>query len=55
LWKKRLRLAQLVAMADGAPDDAPQHVAAPLVRRHHAIDDQERAGADVIGDHAQAR
>jgi hypothetical protein len=53
LIKKRLRLAELIPMAHRAPDDAPQHIAAALVRRHHAIDDQEAAGADMIGDHAQ--
>ena len=42
-------------MAHGAPHDPPQHVAAPLVRRHHAVGDQEGAGAQVIGDHAVGR
>ena len=40
-------------MAQGAADDPAQHVAAALVGRQHAIDDQEGTGADVVGDHAQ--
>ena len=45
--------AQHPAVAQRAPDDPAQHVAAAFVGRQHAIDDQERAGADVVGDHAQ--
>ena len=45
--------AELVAMADGAANDATQDVTAPFVARNHAVGDQERAGADVIGEHAQ--
>ena len=33
--------AQAAAVADGAPDDAAQHVAAALVAWHHAVPDQE--------------
>ena len=51
--EKRFFLASLEAVANGASNDAPQHVSAALVGRQHAISDQERAGADVIGDHAQ--
>ncbi|KAG0924107.1 hypothetical protein G6F32_014040 [Rhizopus arrhizus] len=40
-------------MAQGAADDTAQHVTAAFVGRQHAVDDQERTGADVIGDHAQ--
>ena len=36
-----------------AADDAAEHVAAAFVRGHHAVDDEEGAGADVIRDHAQ--
>ncbi len=50
LVEERLLLPELVAMADRATDDPPQHVAAPVARRDHAVDDQERARADVIGD-----
>ena len=40
-------------MADRAADDAPQHVTAAFVARDDAVDDQERARADVIGDHLE--
>jgi hypothetical protein len=40
---------------DGAPDDPAQDVAAPLVAGDHAVGDQERAGADVVGEHPQRR
>ena len=55
LVEERRALAELVAMAHGAARDAAQDIAAAFVRRHHAVDDEEAAGADVIGDHAQAR
>src|SRR5437588_9814163 len=48
--EERFGLAELVAVPDGAPDDPPQHIAPPLVARDHSVDNQERAGADVIGD-----
>jgi hypothetical protein len=51
--KERIGLAQLVAVADRAPDNASQHVAAPLVAGNHAIDDEKRTGADVIRDHLE--
>ena len=54
LVEERRALAELVAVAHGAARDAAQHVAAAFVRRHHAVDDEEAAGADVIRDHAQA-
>jgi hypothetical protein len=47
--------AELVTMPDGAADDPPQDVTAPLVARDHAIGDQERAGADVVGEDTQRR
>ena len=50
----RPRRAKLVALADGATDDATQYVAAALVRGQHAIGDEEAAGADVVRDDAQA-
>jgi len=37
-------------VADGAADDAAQHVAAPLVAGDHAVDDEEGTGADMVGD-----
>ncbi len=39
-------------MPHGAAHDLAQHVAAPFVRRHHAVGNQERGGAGVVGDHA---
>ena len=50
--EERLLLAELVAVADRAPDDPAQHVAAALVAGNDAVDDQEGAGADVVGDDA---
>jgi hypothetical protein len=47
--------AELVAVANRAPRDAAQHIAAALVAWNHAIGHRERAGADVIGDHLQRR
>ena len=52
--EERLLLAELVAMADRAADDAPEHVAPAVVARDDPVDDQERAGADVVRDDAQA-
>ena len=51
--EERLVLAELVAVADRAADDPAQHVAAAVVAGNHAVGDQERAGADVVRDHAQ--
>ena len=48
-------LAQLVAVADGAADDAPLHIAAPLVGRHHTIADQKRSSPQMVGNHPQRR
>ena len=53
--EERLLLPELVAMADRAADDPPQHVAAAVAARDHAVDDQERARADVIGDDLERR
>ena len=39
------------AVPHGTTHDAPEHVAAPLVRRRHAVRDQERGRARVVGDH----
>jgi len=38
------------AVAHGAPHDPAQHVAAPLVGGGHAVGDQERGRARVVGD-----
>ena len=40
-------------MAHRAADDAAQHVAALLVARHHAVGDEERHRAGVLGEDAQ--
>ncbi len=40
---ERLLRAQDVRMAHAAAHDAAEHVAAALVRRHHAVGDEERA------------
>ena len=45
--------AQLVAMAHGPANDAPQHIAAAFVAGNDAVGHQERAGADMVGEHAQ--
>ena len=45
--------AEFMAVADGAPDDATQHVAPTLVGGQHTVDDEESARTDVIGDHPQ--
>ena len=47
--KEGLFLPELVAVADGAADDAAQHVAAPFIAGNHAIGDQKGAGADMVG------
>ena len=41
-------------MANGAANDAALHIAAAFVGRVHAVADQKRGGADVVGNHAQA-
>ena len=46
------RSAELAAVPHRPPHDLAQHVAAPFVRRHHAVGDQEGRRADVIGDDA---
>ena len=44
--------AEQVGVAHGTADDAPQHVAAALVRREHAVGDEHRGRAGVLGEHA---
>ena len=48
-------LAQLVAVADGAADDAPLHIAAPLVGGHHTVADQKRSRPQMVGNHPKRR
>ena len=50
-----LARTQLVAVADGAAGDAPQHVAAALVAGNHAVGDGEGAGANVVGNDLERR
>lgn len=45
--------AQQAHVADGAAQDAAQHVAAALVAGGDAVADEHQRGADVVGDHAQ--
>ena len=49
---QRLLAADDVRMAHRAAHDAAQDVAAPLVRRQHAVGDQKGRRAQVVGDHA---
>ena len=44
--------AEQVGVAHGAADDPPQHVAAGLVGREHAVGDEHRGGAGVLGEDA---
>ena len=53
--EERFFLPQLVAVTDCAANDPPQHVSATFTARNDAIDDQERARADVIGDDLERR
>src|SRR5450830_1731469 len=48
-----LALAQHVAVAQGAADDAAQDVAMAFGAGNDAVDDQKGSGADVVSDHAQ--
>ncbi len=47
--------AQLVAVADGAADDAAQHKSATFVAGDDAVADEETTGADMICQHFQRR
>ena len=51
---QRLARAHHVRMAHRAAHDPAQHIAAALVRRQHAVGDQERRAAQMVGDHAMA-
>src|SRR5690606_27275275 len=53
LVEERLGLAQLVAVAQGPAHNAAQYVAAAFVAGNDAVDDQEGARADVIGNDLQ--
>ena len=47
--------AEHAPVAHRAANDLAQHVAAAFVRGHHAVADQERGGAAVVGEDAQRR
>src|SRR3546814_12239205 len=49
LVEERAVQAELVPVADRTTHDATQDIAATLIRRHHAIRDQEAGRATVIG------
>ena len=51
--EKQILHAQLIAVTNSTPQDAAQHIAAPLVVWIDAVADQERGGSAVIGDHTQ--
>ena len=40
-------------MTNGAADDTPEYIAAPLVARNYAINDEKRTRANVIGNNLQ--
>ncbi len=50
LDQERLPPAEQSAVTHRTAHDAPEHVAPPLVRRQHAIGDQERDRPRVVGD-----
>ncbi len=52
---QRVGGAQQVGVAHGAAHDAAQDIAAPFVRRGHAVGDQEGGRAQVVGDDAVRR
>src|SRR5699024_10542246 len=45
--------AKLVAVANGSPDNAAQHIAASFVGWQHAVNNEKRTSADVVGDHLE--
>ena len=47
--EERLAHTQHPAVAQGAADDPAQYIAPAFVGRQHTIHDQERTGADVVG------
>ena len=49
---QRILGSEELGVPHGAPHDAAEHVAAALVRRQHAVGDEEGRGAQVIGDDA---
>ena len=51
--KERGTCAQLVTMTDGTAHDPAQHIAAAFVTGNDAIDDEERASANMVRNHLQ--
>ena len=51
--EERFTLAKLMAVTNGAPDNAAQNVPPPFIGRDHAIDNQKCTGAYMISDDAQ--
>src|SRR5260370_15299006 len=51
--EERLLLSKLVAVADGAADDAAKHVAAAFVAWDNPVHHKEGTRADMIGDDFQ--
>ena len=51
--KAGIELERMAPLEDRAADDAPQHVAAILVRGHDAVRDQEAHRATVVGEDPQ--
>ena len=49
---QRLARAEQLGMAHGAAHDAAEHIAAAFVRGQHAVGDQERRRAQMVGDDA---
>ena len=53
--ERRLAPAEQPGVAHRAAQDAAQHVAAALVGRKHAVREEKRHGARVVGEHAERR
>ena len=53
--KQRLLGAEKMRVAHGAAHDAAEHIAPALVRRQHAVGNEEGRGAQMVSDDAVAR
>ena len=53
--EKRLFLTQLVAVANGAANNAALHIAAAFITRRYTVAHQERGSTNVVGNHFQRR
>jgi hypothetical protein len=51
--KEGFLLPELVPMTQRTPNDSAQHISASFAAGNHTINNQERTGANVIGNHAQ--